>query len=45
MEHILYNRVLEVMETIDDDCDEMDVVFVSVKVSDHDHHQSEFLPK
>ena len=28
------NRVLEVMETIDDDCDDMDIVFVSVKVHD-----------
>ena len=28
------NRVLEVMETIDDDCDDMDIVFVSVKVQD-----------
>ena len=25
-------RVLDVMETIDDDCDDMDVVFVAVKV-------------
>ena len=25
-------RVLDVMETIDDDCDNMDVVFVAVKV-------------
>ena len=26
-------RVLDVMETIDDDCDNMDVVFVAVKVN------------
>ena len=26
-------RVLDVMETIDDDCDNMDVVFVAVKVA------------
>ena len=25
-------RVFDVMETIDDDCDDMDVVFVAVKV-------------
>ena len=28
-------RVLDVMETIDDDCDNMDVVFVAVKVKEN----------
>ena len=30
--HVIF-RVLDVMETIDDDCDNMDVVFVAVKVA------------
>ena len=39
----LSTRVLDVMETIDDDCDRKDVVFVKVKVTSDDNGTKNYI--